>query len=110
MNSTRRQLLSMAVEVAVVFGGHCLLWLWIADQEIAARLLAAGDHLPRLELAAAAVFVVVRFIALFLLPGVVLARLVCLAWDVWGPKAGTLDDKDGPRERVAGPGVQGMTP
>jgi len=86
MKSTRRRLLSVAGEIALVLGAHFLLWAWLADNDVAARVLAAGAHVPKTEMAAVMVFVLVRFFALVLLPGVVLARLAGLAFDRWGPK------------------------
>ena len=83
MNPLKRRLLWL-------LSGTCFLLLlefslarWMVDRQVVSTILAAGSHVPPLTFALAALFVVVRFSAVFLLPGSILARLAVLAFDWW---------------------------
>jgi hypothetical protein len=86
MKSVRRQLLMSLVEAVFLLGMHYALLVWLSNREVVAKVLAAGEHVPRLTLAAAVFFVVLRLVVMLLLPGVVLARLAMVAFQVWGPQ------------------------
>ncbi len=81
MRSTRKRLIYLAGEVVFILCLHTLLKQWMAGSHVAATLLSAGPHTPRLVLAGACVFVAVRLFTILLLPGLVLASLGGIVYD-----------------------------
>jgi hypothetical protein len=75
MKPWKRTLLVGLAEIAVILILHAVLLRVMATRQIVSTLLAAGDHVPRLTLACAILFVVVRFLAVLALPGLILARV-----------------------------------
>ena len=78
MNKTpvRSLLLRTGIVVVVVTLLHLALLVWMAESRTASTLLAAGQHTSLVSLALAASFVAVRFVAIVVLPGWVIYRLV----------------------------------
>jgi hypothetical protein len=81
MKSIKRRLLWLAGGAALLVLLEWVLARWMVDRQVVSTILAAGNQVPRMTFALAALFVVVRFSAVFLLPGSVLARLLVLALD-----------------------------
>ena len=74
-------LLLLGAEVVVILILHALLQRWMAGGRVAAILLSAGPHVPRLALAGAGLFVAVRLFTVLFLPAFVLAQLGGIAYD-----------------------------
>jgi len=81
VKSTRRRLIYLAAEVVFVLCLHALLKRWMAGSHVAATLLSAGPHTPRLVLAGAGLFAALRLFTVLLLPGLVLASLGGILYD-----------------------------
>ncbi len=81
MKSTRKKLIYLAAEVVLILCLHALLKRWMSSSHVAATLLSAGPHTPRLVLAGAGLFVAVRLFTVLLLPGLVVASLGGIIYD-----------------------------
>ena len=92
----RRRAAWAAAEIAVILVLHAALIRVLAGSDVAATLLSAGAQAPRLHVAAALGFALVRALAVLLLPGIILSRLVQLALHRWsGAGAETAGAPDG---------------
>jgi hypothetical protein len=74
--------LATLIEVAAVLGLHLLLLHLMAHLGTVATLLAAGPHVPAGSLLLAIAFVLIRLLAVLVLPGFVLYRLVQLGFSL----------------------------
>ena len=81
MRRARTSLLLLGVEVVVILVLHALLQRWMAGSHVAATILSAGPHVPRMALAGAGLFVAVRLFTVLFLPAFVLAQLGGIAYD-----------------------------
>ncbi len=72
-----------AVEIALILILHVVLIHVLAEKDIAATILSAGPHAPKIHLLAAGGFVLVRLLAVLLLPGIILNRLALFALEHW---------------------------
>jgi len=81
VKSTRKKLVYVGAQVLFILCLQVLLKHWMAGGHVAATLLSAGPHTPRLVLAGACLFVAVRLFTILLLPGLVLASLGGIAYD-----------------------------
>ena len=54
---------------------HALLKFFLAEHDVVSTIFAAGDHMPRWMLSCAALFMVIRFSVLFLIPGLLAWRI-----------------------------------
>jgi hypothetical protein len=84
----------IVMEITVVLLVHWALLQWVARQQVVASLLAAGEHVPRFTLSLAIIFIMVRFLAIFLLPGVAFSRLTQLAFYIFVEKPRELADNE----------------
>ncbi len=81
MKSTRKRLIYLAAEVVFILCLHALLKRWMASSHVAATLLSAGPHTPRLVLAGAGLFAALRLFTVLLLPGLVVASIGGIIYD-----------------------------
>jgi hypothetical protein len=87
MKKEYRLLGMIFLEVALVLLAHWGLLQWLAEKQVVASLLSAGGHLPRLTVVLAVNFVLIRFLALFILPGLVGVRLAQVVFYLWVEKS-----------------------
>lgn len=83
MKKQYRLLKVMVMETAVVLLVQWALLHWLAHKQVVATVLAAGEHVPRVALMLPVVFLLIRFLALFILPGVVCSRLVQIVFCIY---------------------------
>ncbi|MSR64806.1 MAG: hypothetical protein EXS18_03385 [Verrucomicrobiae bacterium] len=75
MKSVKRFLLVLVIEVVVLVLLHTFLIHWLSAGNVVAVILAGGAHTPKLMLATAGLFLLVRLFAVLFLPGFLLARV-----------------------------------
>jgi len=75
--------LAAAAQVAVIMLAHLILIHLLAEKDIVATILSAGQHSPTSAVLVAGLFVVVRVMAVLLLPGIVLSHLAAIALERW---------------------------
>jgi hypothetical protein len=63
------------LEIGVLLVVHAVLLRWLSTHEVVSTILAAGSHVPTWMLFLTGVFLIVRFLAVFALPGMILLRL-----------------------------------
>ena len=80
MKNARQLIKKTVVEIAIILLLHAVLLYWLANKQIVAAMLSAGDHLPIGWVGLAIVFIIARFFALVLLPGFILQRLLQVAF------------------------------
>ena len=80
MKTGRQLILKSAAEIAFILLLHTALLYWLAKKQVVAAILSAGDHVPAAYLVLAMLFIIVRLLALVLLPGIVLQRLCKVAF------------------------------
>lgn len=76
MKTGHRLILKTLVQIAIIVLLHAILLHSLAKKQVVAAILAAGDHVSPVWIGLAISFVIVRFVALVLLPGFVLQRLM----------------------------------
>ncbi len=76
MKTGRRLILKTLVQIAVIVLLQTFMLHWLAKKQIVTAILSAGDHVPPVWIGLAVAFVIVRFVALVLLPGFALQRLL----------------------------------
>jgi len=86
MKRWQRTLLIAGLEVGGLLLAHRALVAAMAHHNVVSVIFAAGAHVPRLTLATAILFLLVRFLAVLALPGMVLSRLGLAAWDLAGER------------------------
>lgn len=79
----RKKAICAAVEISLILILHVVLIRVLAEKDIAATILSAGPHAPKMHLLAAGGFVLVRLLAVLLLPGIILNRLALFALERW---------------------------
>ena len=75
VKTIKKILLSRPVGVVVIFLGHLILLHWLAATDTVAVLFAAGNHIPTGSLLLAIIFLVLRCLAILVLPGLLVAAL-----------------------------------
>ena len=83
MKSIKCKLVVWVLEIVAILLLHLLLLHWFAEKNVVASILAAGKHVPRLTIVLAIVFFLIRLLAVFLLPGIILSRFGVLLYDLW---------------------------
>ena len=79
----RMKILAAVAQVTGILVVHAVLIHSLAETDIVATILSAGPHAPLEHLFAAGGFVLVRILAVLLLPGIILSHLVQIALDKW---------------------------
>lgn len=82
MSPFRRKALLTAAEIALLLTVHVVLLHVMAERNVVSTILASGSHIPRGVAWTAGAFLIVRLFAVLLLPGIILARLIELAWSL----------------------------
>ena len=85
MKRWKRTFLGSALEIAALLLLHRWLLLRMAGGTTASAILAAGRHVPVETLATAGLFLLVRFLAVVCLPGLILARVGMVLFDLFSP-------------------------
>ena len=67
--------LSIVSFCVVLWIFHALLMFYLAEHDIVSRFFAAGDHVPGWMLSCAALFMVIRLVALLLVPALLSWRI-----------------------------------
>ena len=82
MTRWKKTTLTGVLEIAALLSLHAVLLRWLASHDVVSRIFAADPHVPAWMLLLAATFLLVRFLAVFALPGLVLVRigLTILDW------------------------------
>jgi len=75
MTRWKKAAISGVAEITVLLVVHCILLSYFASHDIVSRIFAAGPHVPIWMLLLAITFVLVRLLAVFALPGLILARI-----------------------------------
>jgi hypothetical protein len=75
MTRWKKAAIGGAAELTVLLLIHALLLHWFSSHDIVSRIFAAGPHVPPGTLLLTLTFVLVRFLAVFALPGLILARI-----------------------------------
>jgi len=83
MKSVKCKLAVWVLEIAAILLLHLFLLHWFAGKNVVASILAADKHVPRLTIVLAIVFFLIRLLAVFLLPGMILSRFGILFYDLW---------------------------
>jgi hypothetical protein len=92
MKNARQLIKRTAAEIAIILLLHSALLYWLANKQIVAAMLSAGDHLPIGWVGLAIVFIIVRFFALVLLPGFILQRLLQVAFNLFVERSYTVSE------------------
>ncbi len=85
MKAWKRSAAIGVAEIAVLLLLHVVLLHLMAEKGVVSTILAAGKHVPRGTLMLAGFFILVRVFAVFLLPGMVLARTGVTLFDMRFP-------------------------
>ncbi len=96
-----KRIIVAVAQVAVILVVHAVLIHSLAETDIVATILSAGPHAPTGHLLAAGGFVLVRLLAVLLLPGIILSHLVLIALDRWtraGADPGAAENGAQPQE------------
>ena len=109
MKRWKRTVLISTAEIAVLLVLHRVLIAYMAEHDVVSVIFSAGQHVPRLTLASAILFMLVRFLTVLALPGMILTRIGLVAMDALIEKRG---DSSGSREttETAGVGLSGEAP
>ena len=77
----RRKLAVMLVEIGVLLLLHVVLSRWLVARNAVAVLFSSGRNAPLWALAGTGLFIVVRLLTVFCLPGLVLYHAGTMAFD-----------------------------
>ena len=83
MRNYRRRLLWLGSTTLALCLLEVMLQHFMARWQIVWTILAAGSHVPPLDLVFAIGFVAVRLTVIVILPAGLLSQLALLAWDAW---------------------------
>jgi len=75
MTRWKKAAISGVAEVTVLLVVHGILLSYLSSHDIVSRIFAAGPHVPTWMLLLTLLFLLVRFLAVFALPGLILARI-----------------------------------
>jgi hypothetical protein len=106
----RKKAIWAVAEVAVILLLHVILISALAETDLVATILSAGPHAPKLHLLAAGGFALVRVLAVLLLPGIILSRIVLIALDNWVRPRPEQPPTDEEREEESEPRSQDQAP
>lgn len=95
MTRWKKTVIVGVLEIAALVSIHAALLSWLSTHDVVSRIFAAGQHVQVWMLLLTGTFLLVRFLAVFALPGLILTRIGLTILDWHSEKRTDIKDNSG---------------